>query len=53
MSGFDYYTIIGRDPKLFQGHVDNTLRNAGWPRDLWYFPVLVYKDGKIPQETTD
>lgn len=53
MSGFDYYTIIGRDPKLFQGHVDNTLRNAGLERDLWDFHVLVYTNDKIPQETTD
>jgi len=42
MSGFDYYTIIGRDPSLFQGHVENTLRNAGLPRDLWDFNVIVY-----------
>lgn len=53
MSGFDYYTIIGRDPKLFQGHVDNTLRNAGLDRDEWDFHVLVYTNQKIPRETTD
>ncbi len=53
MSGFDYYTIIGRNSELFRGHVDNTLRNAGLTRDLWDFHTLVYTNGKIPQETTD
>ena len=53
MSGFDYYTIIGRDPKLFQGHVDNTLRNAGLARDMWDFHTLVYTNDIISQETTD
>lgn len=53
MSGFDYYTIIGRNPSLFQGHVDNTLRNAGLPRDMWDFHVLVYTNDKIPKDTTE
>lgn len=53
MSGFDYYTIIGRDPELFRGHVENTLKNAGLGRDHWDFHVLVYTNGLIPQETTD
>lgn len=53
MSGFDYYTIIGRDPLLFKGHVSNTLRNAGLTRDLWDFHVLVYTSDKISQNTTD
>jgi len=53
MLTMDYYTIIGRDPKLFQGHVDNVLRNAGAPRDLWTFNVIVYHNDRIPQATTD
>jgi hypothetical protein len=53
MSGFDYYTIIGRNPQLFQGHVENTLKNAGLPRDQWDFHVLVYINNKIPKETTE
>ncbi len=53
MSGFDYYTIIGRNPALFRGHVENTLRNAGLPRDKWDFHVMVYVNNKIPKETTE
>jgi hypothetical protein len=53
MSGFDYSTIIGRDPKLFRFHVDNVLRNAGLSREHWDFNVVVYYNEKIPRETTD
>jgi len=53
MSGFDYYTIIGRDPGLFRGHVGNTLKNAGLSRDLWDFYVIIYHNENIPQEITD
>lgn len=53
MSGFDYYTIIGRSPSLFRGHVENVLKNAGLERDRWDFHVIIYHNEKIPQETTD
>jgi len=53
MSGFDYYTVIGRDPKLWAFHVENTIRNAGLERDLWNFHVLVYRHQKIQKDTTD
>lgn len=53
MSGFDYTTIIGRDPKLFRFHVDNVLRNAGLDRDKWSFNAIVYRNEKIPTEVTD
>mgnify|MGYP003145752000 CR=1 FL=1 len=47
MSGFDYTTIIGRDPKLWRWHVDNVLRNAGLLRDKWNFNVIVYHDEEL------
>jgi hypothetical protein len=53
MKGFDYTTIIGRDPKLFRFHVDNVLRNAGLSREHWSFNVVVYYNETIPRETTD
>lgn len=53
MSGFDYNTIIGRDPKLFTWHIDNVLRNAGLPRDKWTFNTVIYRNKKIKPEITD
>ena len=47
MSGFDYTTIIGRDPKLWLWHVDNVLRNAGLGRDKWDFNVIIYHDEEL------
>lgn len=47
-----YYTIIGRDARLFKWHVDNVLRNSGLSRDLWDFNVVVYKNNRIPEQTT-
>lgn len=51
--GFDYTTIIGRDPELFRFHVDNVLRNAGLSREHWDFNVVVYHNESIPREVTD
>jgi hypothetical protein len=53
MNGFDYSTIIGRDPKLFRFHVDNVIRNAGLSREHWDFNVVVYYNESIPREVTD
>lgn len=53
MLTMDYYTIIGRDPGIFRGHVKNTLHNAGLDRDLWTFNVIVYHNDRIAQDTTD
>lgn len=53
MNGFDYTTIIGRDPKLFRFHVDNVIKNAGLSREHWDFNVVVYHNEKIPREVTD
>lgn len=53
MKGFDYNTIIGRDPALFRFHVDNVLRNAGLSREHWDFNVVVYHNEGIKQEVTD
>ena len=49
---FDYCTIIGRDPQLYQSHVDNVLTNAGLSRDLWNFHTIVYRNSKIDEITT-
>lgn len=53
MQGFDYNTIIGRDPALFRAHVDNVLRNAGLSREHWDFNVVVYYNDTIEQSKTD
>jgi len=50
---FDYTTVIGRDPKLFEFHVKNVLENAGISRDHWGFWVYVYYNEGIPDDTTD
>lgn len=52
MSGFDYYTIIGRNPSLFNGHVKNVLDNAGLERDQWTFYTIIYYTDK-PNPATD
>ena len=52
MKTFDYSTIIGRSPKLWRWHVDNVLRNAGLPRDLWTFNTVIYYHKQL-RETTD
>lgn len=53
MSGFDYCTIIGRDPKLWRWHVDNVLRNAGLDRSQWTFNVIIYYNENIDRAITD
>lgn len=53
MSGFDFYSIIGRDPKLWRGFVANVLRNSGLSRDLWDFHAIVYTNNKISRQTTE
>lgn len=53
MSGFDYCTIIGRDPLLWRWHVDNIIKNAGLSRDRWSFHVIIYRNEGIPATITD
>lgn len=50
---FDYCTIVGKNPRIFEKHALNVIDNSGLPRDLWDFHVIVYKNSKIAQETTD
>jgi hypothetical protein len=50
---FDYCTIVGKNPKIFEKHALNVIDNAGLARDLWDFHVIVYKNSKIAPETTD
>lgn len=52
MKRFDYCTIIGRAPHIFKAHVDNVLKNAGLPRDLWNFHVIIYRNSKIDSSIT-
>ncbi len=51
--GFDYTTIIGRDPALFKFHADNVLRNAGLSREHWDFNVIIYHNESIPGSVTE
>jgi len=55
MKHFTYYTIIGKDLNLLKGHVENVKKYAGFdnlkcPKT---FLIIVYKNKKIPQETTE
>jgi hypothetical protein len=52
---FTYYTIIGKDPKMLQGHLNNVKSYAGFDRlecekELI---VIVYRNKKIPKEVTE
>ena len=52
---FTYYTIIGRDPSLLEGHLKNVTEYAGF-NDLKCdkkLLVIVYTNSSIPQTTTD
>lgn len=52
---FTYYTIIGKDPYLIKGHLNNIRFHAGFdqldcPKQII---VVVYKNSKIPKEITE
>ena len=51
---FTYYTIIGKDLSLPSGHVKNIKEYAGFDRLPCEkeFLVIVYKNKKIPEQTT-
>lgn len=53
MKRFDYCTIIGRNPHIYKKHIDNVLKNAGLPRSMWNFHVIIYKNETIPQNITE
>lgn len=53
MSGFNYAMVIGKSPKLFTAHVDNVLRNACVPRDMWDFHAIIFRNKKIAPAITD
>jgi len=51
---FTYYTIIGRDPTLLDGHLNNVTEYAGFNKlecDKRLL-VIVYRNPTIPEETT-
>ena len=52
---FTYYTIIGRDPSLLEGHLDNVTKYAGFDKLECEkkLLVIVYKNQSIPQSVTD
>ncbi len=52
MKRFDYCTIIGRAPAIFEAHVANVLENAGISRDLWNFHVIIYRNSRIDSTVT-
>jgi len=52
---FTYYTIIGRDPSLLEGHLENVTKYAGFDsleceKKLL---VIIYRNPTIPASTTD
>lgn len=51
---FTYYTIIGKNPELLQGHIENTKFHAGFDRLSCEkeFICIVYTNPSIPKETT-
>ena len=53
MSGFDYATIVGKDSLLWTWHVDNVLRNAVLPRDMWDFHAVVFRNESVKPEVTE
>jgi hypothetical protein len=54
MTPFTYYTIIGRDPSLLEGHLKNVTDYAGFNKLECEKKLLVviYKNDKIPDEVT-
>lgn len=52
MKRFDYCTIIGRNPHIYEKHVENVLRNAGLPRSEWNFHTVIYKNNTISEKIT-
>ena len=52
MKRFDYCTIIGRDPEIYESHVTNVLQNAGLPREAWNFHTVIYRNSRIHPDTT-
>tara|TARA_R110000796_G_scaffold195034_1_gene311492 strand:- start:6623 stop:7417 length:795 start_codon:yes stop_codon:yes gene_type:complete len=52
---FTYYTIIGRDPSLLEGHLKNVTQYAGFEKLECEkkLLVIVYTNPSIPQTTTD
>jgi len=51
---FTYYTIIGRDPRLLDGHLQNVTEYAGFNKleCTKKLLVIVYKNSKISEDTT-
>lgn len=52
MKRFDYCTIIGRDPEIYEAHIQNVLENAGLDRSLWNFHTVIYRNSRIPKVVT-
>jgi hypothetical protein len=52
---FTYYTIIGKNPNLIKGHINNVKTHAGFDRLKCdkEFVVIVYTNSTIPERTTD
>lgn len=55
LPSFTYYTIIGRDPELLEGHLKNITDYAGFNRLECEkrLLVIVYRNGNIPKQITD
>lgn len=53
MKRLSYYTIIGRSPSLLSWHLDNLTRNAGLDRSDYDLNIVIYRNKKIPKETTN
>lgn len=54
MKHFTFYTIIGRDPEMFEAHVQNVKYHAGFDKIPCekQFIAVVYMNDRIPGETT-
>ena len=52
---FTYYTIIGRDPKLLKGHINNVKMYAGFDKLECEkeFIVIIYKNNRISSSITE
>jgi|TARA_Y100000296_G_C5161394_1_gene252064 hypothetical protein len=52
---FTYYTIIGRDPSLLVGHLENVTNYAGFNKLLCEkkLLVIIYKNPSIPSKITE
>jgi len=55
MTPFTYYTIIGKDPSLLKGHLENVTKYAGFDKLECEkrLLVIVYRNSLITKETTD